>query len=130
MSGPEPDLCHRLYKEHFSKRVASYPVFETHRERDRLTKSKEEQKMEKRLLHRESGAGFRYFDGVKKQGHVFQSEGSQTRKPSEQEEMIARRRLARAGRAPGLRSAALVRTLPLGSRYEGAAHRSSTCASA
>lgn len=82
-----------------------YPVFETHRERDRLTKTKEAQKVEKRLLHRESGAGFRYLDGVKRQGHVFQSEGSQTRKPFEQEEMIARRRLARAGRAPGLRSA-------------------------
>ena len=66
-----------------------YPVFETHRERDRLTKTKEAQKVEKRLLHRESGAGFRYLDGVKRQGHVFQSEGSQTRKPFEQEEMIA-----------------------------------------
>lgn len=86
--------------------------------------------MEKKLLHWESGAGFRYLDGVKQQGHVFQSEGSQTRKPSEQEEMIAGRRLARAGRAPGLRFAALVRTLPLGSPYKCAGHRSSTCASA
>lgn len=101
-------------EEHLSKRVANI-LFSKH-----IVNTTDSQNLKKNRRWRrnycctlDSGAGFRHLDGVKKQGHVFQSEGSQTRKPSEQEEMIAGRRFPGAGRAPGLRSAALVRTLPL-----------------